>query len=200
LGQGRLSDIVRQYGMGTPGELIQAIRRAVEAWVDDEMRDDVAMVAVQVVPDTAVETSSRELVLPNEPSRIRDVRDFVQEFLADLRVPIEILSEVLLAASEAAGNAVKYGRIEEGRSEIRVRCLLEGTDVIVSVTDEGPGFELPGEDAERPDPLAAGGRGLYLMRALTDDVRIDSDASGTTVTLVRKAFDEPPMPVVPDLS
>jgi len=34
LGQGKLADLVRDYGVGTPGELVQAIRRAVEAWVD----------------------------------------------------------------------------------------------------------------------------------------------------------------------
>lgn len=194
-GQGRLADIVRQYGIGTPGELVQAVRRAVEAWVDGELRDDMAMVGCQVVPDTAVESSSRELVLPNESSRLREVRDFVAEFLADLRVRVEVSAEILLAASEAAGNAVKYGRTDAGRSEMRVLCVLDGTDVVVTVADEGRGFEPPPiEQTELPDPLAAGGRGLFLMQQMTDACQIESTARGTTITLRRKAFDHPPVP------
>lgn len=197
LGQGRLSDLVRQYGIGTPGELVQAIRRAVEAWVDADLRDDIAMVGCQVVPDAAVDSSARELVLPNEPSRVREVRTFVGDFLGDLRVKVDVMSEILLAVGEAAGNSIKYGRPNDGRSEIRVRCLLDGTDVVVTITDDGPGFEVPEKGATLPDPFASGGRGLFLMRAMTDRIDIDSDPDGTTVTLVKKAFDEPPLPLTP---
>lgn len=194
LGQGRFSDLVRQYGVGTPGELIQAIRRAVDGWVDAELRDDIAMLACQVVPDTAVDTSARELVLPNDPSRLRDARTFVRDFLTDLRVPVDVSAEVTLAASEAIGNAIKYGRRPEGRSEIRVRCHLQGTDVHVVIADDGPGFEAPEGATSLPDPFASGGRGLFLMQQLTDAITVDSRPGGTTVGLVRRAFDEPPLP------
>jgi serine phosphatase RsbU (regulator of sigma subunit)/anti-sigma regulatory factor (Ser/Thr protein kinase) len=194
-GQGRLSDLVRMYGAGTPGELVQAVRRAVEGWVDEELRDDLAMVGVQVVPDTAVESSTRELVLPNEPSRIREVRDFVAGFLADLRVPVEISAEILLASSEATGNAVKYGRRAEGRSEIRVLCSLEGTDVLVEVADDGPGFDFAALDpGGLPDPFASGGRGLFLMKQMCDTAVFESTPQGTNILLRRRAFDSPPLP------
>lgn len=194
LGQGRFSDLVRQYGVGTPGELIQAIRRAVDAWVDEELLDDIAMLGCRVVPDAAVDTSARELVLPNEPSRLRDARAFVTDFLTDLRVSVEISSEIALAASEAIGNAIKYGRRPEGRSEIRIRCHLDGTDVHVTVADDGPGFEFPEDAGALPDPFASGGRGLFLMKRLTDGLTVESEPGGTTVSLVRRAFEAPPLP------
>ncbi|MGI8775762.1 MAG: SpoIIE family protein phosphatase [Actinomycetota bacterium] len=197
LGQGRLSDLVRDYGVGTPGELVQAVRRAVDAWVDHDLQDDIAMVGLQIVPDSAMAEPMRELVIPNDVARIRDVRLFVGEFLADLRAPVEIASEFILAVGEAAGNAVKYGRREEGRSEIRVRCVLEGTDVAVTIVDEGPGFDINSKSGEEPpDPLASGGRGLFLMHQLSDEVVFESSPSGTSVMLRRQTFDEPPLPTV----
>ena len=76
-GQAKLADLVKQYGVGTPGEFIQALRRAVGAWIrGGELRDDVALLVTQVVRDAAVHVPTRELVLPNEPARIREVRRF----------------------------------------------------------------------------------------------------------------------------
>jgi len=194
MGQGRLSDLVLEYGFGTPGELVQAIRRNVEAWTDGDLRDDIAMVGVQVVPDSSVDEPSRELVVPNEPARMREVRHFVADFLADLRAPVDISTEILLAAGEATGNAVKYGHRPKVRSELRVRCVLEGVHVVVTVVDDGPGFDASVEASMPPDPFAAGGRGLYLMKKLMDEVAIDTSPVGTSVKLKRRTFAEPPLP------
>jgi serine phosphatase RsbU (regulator of sigma subunit)/anti-sigma regulatory factor (Ser/Thr protein kinase)/PAS domain-containing protein len=197
-GQGKLSDLVKHFGYGTPGELVQGVRRAVEGWVEGELRDDLAMVGVEVVPDVAVAEPTRELVLPNEQSRIREVRSFVAEFLADLRAPVDAASDVVLAASEAASNAMKYGYRTDIHGELRVQCVLAGVDVIVTIADEGPGFERAlgelGDGEGVPDPLAVGGRGMFLMKELSDDLQIDSSHHGSTVVLRRRVFHEPPVP------
>lgn len=193
-GQGRLKDLVGHYGIGTPGELVQGVRRAVEAWVDGELRDDLAMVGAQVVPDTAVDEPMRELVLPNDPAHIREVRAFIADFLSDLRAPVDATTDLLVAASEAASNSTKYGRGQDERSELRVRCVLAGTDVVITVVDDGPGFALDQESSVLPDPLAVGGRGMFLMSELTDEMSIDPTPYGTTIVLRLRVFDEPPLP------
>ena len=186
-GQAKLQDLVEQYGIGTPGELAQAIRRAVEAWApSSELRDDIAMLVCQVAPDTSVGEPTRELLLPNEPIRIREVRSFVASYLADLRLPVEESQEIVIAVGEAASNACKYGRRAEGDSELRVRCTREGEDVVVQVADDGPGYDHSSlEPPGLPDRFAAGGRGSFLMRQFADDVVVESSAQGTTVTLRR---------------
>jgi serine phosphatase RsbU (regulator of sigma subunit)/anti-sigma regulatory factor (Ser/Thr protein kinase) len=186
-GQGHFMDIVKDYGIGTPGELVQAIRRAVDAWVPEgELRDDIALLVCQVTPDTALGEQVRELVLPNEPSRIAEVRQFVAGFLSDLRAPVDLSSEVQLAVGEAVANACRYGRSESGRSELRVRCALDGPNVEVTVADDGPGYVPPPESYELPDTFASGGRGLFLMRAMMDDVTVEATPEGTVVTLTKR--------------
>jgi serine phosphatase RsbU (regulator of sigma subunit)/anti-sigma regulatory factor (Ser/Thr protein kinase)/PAS domain-containing protein len=189
-GQGRFLDLVGAYGAGTPGEMSQAIRRSVDAWVEDgELRDDLAILVCQVAPDSVIHEPNRELVLPNETSRLREIRGFVSSFLSDLRAPVDVSSEILLAVSEAAGNACKYGKRAEGRSEIRIRCALQGADFSVVVADEGRGFDPNRFDGDRlPDLFAAGGRGLFLMRELMDGIDIDSSPEGTTVRMARRIF------------
>ncbi|MGH2787198.1 MAG: ATP-binding SpoIIE family protein phosphatase [Actinomycetota bacterium] len=186
-GQGRFLDLVQAYGVGTPGEMSQAIRRSVDAWVEDEaMRDDLAIIVCQVVSDAAIGEPTRELVLPNEPSRLREIRSFIAAYLADIRAPIAVSTEVLLAAGEATANACRHGRRSDGRTEVRVKCSLKGSTVLVTVADDGPGFDPSRIDpGSLPDRFASGGRGLFLMRKLMDDVDINSSSEGTTITMAR---------------
>jgi serine phosphatase RsbU (regulator of sigma subunit)/anti-sigma regulatory factor (Ser/Thr protein kinase)/PAS domain-containing protein len=187
-GQGKFLDLVTEYGVGTPGEMSQAIRRAVDAWVEGgELRDDLAIIVCQVVPDSLFGEPTRELVLPNETSRLSELRAFVASFLADVRAPVDVSAEVILAASEAAGNAVRHGRRTDGRSEIRIRLALEGSRVAVTVVDDGQGFAgtVDGDHA-LPDRFASGGRGLFLMHELMDEVAITPSPEGTTVAMTRR--------------
>ena len=198
-GQGKFKDLIELYGVGTPGELAQALRRSVEAWVATdpdkpvpegtlgELRDDIAILAVQVALDRTLGEPSRELVLPNEPSRVSEVRAFVSSFLADLRAPVDISTEILLAVGEAAANANRHGHRPDGRGEVRVYCALEGPSVTITIADDGGGFDPDQVDATAlPDRFASGGRGMFLMRELMDEVEIESTDTGTTVTMYRK--------------
>ena len=198
-GQGKFKDLIELYGVGTPGELAQALRRSVEAWVAldpdkpvpegtiGELRDDIAILAAQVALDRTMGEPARELVLPNEPARVSEVRAFVSSFLTDLRAPVDTSTEILLAVGEAAANANRHGRRPEGRSEIRVYCALEGPSVTITIADDGPGFDPKSVDAESlPDKFASGGRGLFLMQELMDEVEFESTDAGTTVTMYRK--------------
>ncbi len=194
-GQSRFLDVIERYGTGTPGELVQAIRRGVDAWVaEGELRDDLALLVCQVVPDATIDEPSRELVLPNESSRLSDVRAFVAGFLADIRAPIEVASEVELAAGEAAGNACRHGLKAEGWSEIRVQCSLDKRDVVVTIADDGPGFDPETAAKKLPDKFASGGRGLYLMSLLMDDVTWTTSPDGTTVKMTRNLDSGPKVP------
>jgi len=190
-GQGKFSDLVGDYGVGTPGELVQAIRRAVEAWVGGgELRDDIALLVCQVAPDATLQEPTRELVIPNEAARLGDARDFVAAFLVDVRASVEVSQEVLLAVGEAIANACRHGRRAEGRSEVRVRCSLEGDEVTVTVSDDGGGFDVSAYEANAlPDRFASGGRGLFLMRQFVDSCEIQSTPQGTTVTLRRRVIE-----------
>ena len=103
-------------------------------------------------------------------------RRFVQEIGESW--PATVLDAALLAVSEAVTNAVRHG---DGRIEL---CVAVGDGRIrIEVSDDGSG-----QPRRRPPPeddLGEGGRGLYLLDALTvgwgTDVR--ADGPGKTVWL-----------------
>ena len=199
-GQSRFVDLVQLYGVGTPGELVQAIRRGVDAWVGEgDLRDDLALLVCQVVPDATLEKPEREIVLPNEPARLGEIREFVLSFLTDIRAPVEISQDVLLAVGEATANAIRHGRRTAGRSEVRAGVKLDGTDVVVTIADDGTGFDMGEVKGRQQDRFASGGRGLFLMEELMDDVHFESSPQGTKVVIRHRVF-PPGTPLSPGVA
>jgi two-component sensor histidine kinase len=85
--------------------------------------------------------------------------------------------EVLLVLTELVSNAVRHGR-----GQVRVSMTNRGTrdghdHLLLAVADEAP-EPLPLTLAQ---PGSAGGRGLFLVRALSSRWGIDYGSSGKTV-------------------
>jgi anti-sigma regulatory factor (Ser/Thr protein kinase) len=103
------------------------------------------------------------------------LRAFVSEHAARTGAAREQVAILVLTASELATNAIIHGG-----GAGRLRLWRGASHIVCEVTDSGRGMAA---DAGTQPPTTAigGGRGLWLIRSLTDDVDIDSGASGTTV-------------------
>ncbi len=122
-----------------------------------------------------------EVSIPASPSRLAELR---QAARASLRgVADEVADDVVLALNEAATNAVLYG--SSGDRPIQVRVQVHDDWVEASVLDHGPEPPAGLPVAADPDELPAGGRGLWLLRRLVDEVRLERVKLGTRVTLRR---------------
>lgn len=86
--------------------------------------------------------------------------------------------------TEALSNAMLYGNAHDPSKRVRVEVSISEGAIQARVTDQGRGFD----PRAIPDPtcpeniLKSGGRGLFLMRQLLDEVRYNE--SGNEVTLV----------------
>jgi serine/threonine-protein kinase RsbW len=96
--------------------------------------------------------------------------------------------EIELAMSEALANAIIHGNQQDHDKRVHVscRCTTDG-EVSITVQDEGQGFDID----TVPDPttpekrLRSGGRGIYLMKELMDEVCFEQRGS---VVHMRKGF------------
>lgn len=86
--------------------------------------------------------------------------------------------------TEALSNAMLYGNGHDPSKRVRVEVAIDDGAITARVTDQGCGFD----PTAIPDPTAPenllkpGGRGLFLMRKLLDEVTFN--AEGNCVTLV----------------
>ncbi|MEM1056722.1 MAG: ATP-binding protein [Bacteroidota bacterium] len=94
---------------------------------------------------------------------------------------------VSLAVAEAVSNAVEHGSSGDDSGNVHVAIEVERGQLIVEVCDEGSGVDAQAmEMAALPeDPFQTHGRGLYLIRVLTDQWHVDGSC-------LRMAFRERP--------
>ncbi len=86
--------------------------------------------------------------------------------------------------TEALANAMLYGNAHDPSKRVRVEVTLENGRLEARVTDEGSGFDpstIP-DPTEPENILKSGGRGLFLMRQMLDEVSYNDE--GNQVTLV----------------
>ncbi|MQA98821.1 MAG: hypothetical protein GEU78_00775 [Actinobacteria bacterium] len=126
------------------------------------------------------------LAITNDPARAADARRFVRGFLMDIEASDDDVFEALVAVEEAISNAVRHSGRPPGDGIIEIRCKYLPAEFVVQVVDDGPGFDYEQARVEQaPDPLAPGGRGLFLMNKLMDRVVVEPSRSGTVVTMTR---------------
>ncbi len=120
---------------------------------------------------SAIDMSSIPLLrleLGDDLSRIRPAATQVQQFLQLHRCSEQIRADCELIMVEACNNAIKHSNSGGDHSKsVVVEVRLEPQQIELSIIDHGPGFDWP-ETARLPDPEQESGRGVFLIRALTD--------------------------------
>jgi serine/threonine-protein kinase RsbW len=139
-------------------------------------------------PEAAGAATLVTLRLPSDIACIEEAVELVvRHCLAGHRAPSSTRFRLQVVLSEALSNAIMRGNCEDCDKWVDVRAELWADEIRVYVTDEGPGF-----DPETvPDPVSpeqldtSGGRGLYLIRKLVDDVQFNEQGNSICMTLRR---------------
>jgi anti-sigma regulatory factor (Ser/Thr protein kinase) len=136
------------------------------------------------------------LTLPPTSSSLPDLRRSVAQTLGDLNQ--EVVDDVLLALDEAVSNAIRHG--SRGGEQVLVTVESDDEWVEMTVRDGGPTPRLPHLPAEPPPVLQTGGRGLWLILQLVDEVRLQRIEDGTRLTMRRRVTSNVDSMIGPDRS
>jgi anti-sigma regulatory factor (Ser/Thr protein kinase) len=115
-----------------------------------------------------------ELTIPSSSRFLPRVRHAVARALRGL--PRDTVDDVLIVLDEAVSNAIRHGSL--GGAPIKVAVEIDGAWIDIRVRDCGPTPKLP-RLPSAPGTWATGGRGLWLIRQLVDDVRLRRAGEGT---------------------
>jgi serine phosphatase RsbU (regulator of sigma subunit)/anti-sigma regulatory factor (Ser/Thr protein kinase) len=123
-------------------------------------------------PPTAPDTRAEGITLTLETgchyAAVREAGLALKEWLGPWGVNANDRDGLMLATVEAGNNAVEHAEAAGRDLPLRFDFCLRADWVEIRVTDHTPGFDWPAE-VDLPDPSSEGGRGLFLIRALTDE-------------------------------
>jgi serine/threonine-protein kinase RsbW len=123
-----------------------------------------------------------ELELPPEPTRLGEIRAVLRDAAADAGLDDVATNDLLVAATEAASNAIAHGRAG-GEGWIRVRWARERELLAVCVESPGAFVPPPRGAAAREDDH---GRGIAVMRLLVDELVVEPRGDRTLVRLAKR--------------
>ncbi|MEV0246702.1 SpoIIE family protein phosphatase [Nocardia sp. NPDC050712] len=158
----------------TPGKLPREVADAVLSRLRPAAGydDDVAMVVYRQPP------ASLRLEVPADPDQLAALRRRLKSWLAAAAVPHDLASDLVAAANEACSNSIEHAYLSNGAvaNQVTLGAECDTERVTILVSDTGHWKPRSADPGNR-------GRGIDMMRALTEELEIDHAEPGTRVRM-----------------
>lgn len=135
---------------------------------------------------------TQRIEFPAQAENIALAEKLIDEVCAKYQVPETLYGNILIALTEAVNNAIHHGNGLDPSKKVELGYAVQGDKVSFRISDEGPGFDhdhLPDptdpQNIEKPH-----GRGVFLMRALSDAVVFADNGASVTITFSLKPVSE----------
>lgn len=193
-------------GYGDIPTVVEALKAGAENFLTKPLEMDLlAKVVAQSLSLSATQAPHmlqpariRQITRLEVPSHFEYIRELVS-LIAQSAVCVgyahyDLDNNLKLALVEALTNAMEHGNRWEGDRLVRLEADLTGDCLRVTIEDQGPGFDA----CALPDPtcgeqlFSERGRGVFLMRAIMDEVNYNP--AGNRLTLVKRRPPAGPQP------
>lgn len=122
--------------------------------------------------------------IPSLTDNLRIVESFIDNVKEKFKLDDDIYGNIMISVTESVNNAIHHGNKLDKSKNVSVTLNLNENDIRFTIQDQGKGFDfhhLP--DPTAPDNIEKlGGRGIFLMRNLADEVHFEDN--GRVVVLV----------------
>jgi serine/threonine-protein kinase RsbW len=98
---------------------------------------------------------------------------------------IEAIEDIKVAVSEACNNTVVHA-CEANLDDYNVEFVRADESLTITVSDAGPGYDTASYEEPDISELHSGGLGIFIIRALMDEVDITSEpGTGTNIRMTK---------------
>lgn len=133
---------------------------------------------------------SLKLRIPSLPDNIRIVESFIDNARDKFAFDDDIYGNIMIAVTESVNNAIIHGNKQDKEKNVDLALEVADDNIRFTIKDEGDGFDYD----NLPDPTApenilkAGGRGIFLVQNLADEVAFTDQ--GRTIMLTFYMMEE----------
>ena len=127
---------------------------------------------------------SISIQVPSLAENIRMIESFIDNAKEKYNLDEDIYGNIMIAVTEAVNNAIKHGNSGDKSKNVLLSLYLDDNVIKFQIKDEGIGFDyenLP--DPTTPENLEKpGGRGIFLMKNLADEVQFKNKGSEVEIS------------------
>jgi serine/threonine-protein kinase RsbW len=129
-------------------------------------------------------TAQEELTISSNINNLSLVEDHIDKICKENSIAEDYYANIIIAVTEAVNNAISHGNKLNQDKKVYVKLALSESELSCEISDEGQGFNVDNlPDPTAPENLEAEhGRGVFLMKALADDVVFDNNGSVVRLT------------------
>jgi len=132
-------------------------------------------------------TNRSSMTLESDLANVDSVEAKAEQLARDGGFDEDTSSQIAMVAREAVINAILHGNKKDLRKYVQCSFELNEESLKICIADEGPGLDPDSV----PDPLApenilrSSGRGIFLMRAIMDEVHFHQLDPGTEIEMIK---------------
>lgn len=129
-----------------------------------------------------------QVTIPSVLDKIKTVELLAEKAADRMQFSEDEKDSLAIAVTEAVNNAIIHGNKQDKNKKVFVEFVFEGKKITVKVKDEGRGFN----PKKLTDPLAPenllkeSGRGIFILKALMDDVKFEFKKNGTEIKMIKE--------------
>ena len=115
---------------------------------------------------------------------IQVIESFIDNAKETFEIDDDMYGNIMISVTECISNAIIHGNLNNANKMVHLELRMQPNLLECSIEDEGNGFDytnLPDPtDPEKIEKL--GGRGIFLMRNLSDEVKFEENGKKTILS------------------
>jgi len=125
-----------------------------------------------------------KIQIPSLIENIRVVESFIDNSKEKFHIEDDIYGNIMVAVTESVNNAIRHGNKFDKDKNVLLSLFVEQDRIVFEIEDEGNGFNYEAlSDPTAPENLEnPGGRGIFLMRNLSDEVEFQNEGRKVQLT------------------
>jgi len=127
------------------------------------------------------------ITIPSLEDYLPDVDNFVEDILEKHGLDKSVIADIAISVTEVVVNAIIHGNKSILEKIVTVTVDKTKTAIVIVIVDQGEGFNP--DDVDNPiddaNLLKEVGRGIFIVKSLMDDLKIEPSPTGTRFTLTK---------------
>lgn len=127
---------------------------------------------------------SIKISIPSLIENIKIIESFIDNARESFEINDDIYGNIMISVTECISNAIIHGNQHDKTKLVHLELFIEDELLRFVIEDEGPGFDMNQlKDPTEPENLEkTGGRGIFLIKHLTDEVKFEEEGRKTVLS------------------